>query len=192
VSGEKDGSGAWARQRREKVRVAAERGARRKKYLMASAILLAAVLVVAGTYVITLKGSPKPPARPLGDRVQDHNQTHVSITASSVTDTAKFYKWNATGKTLRFFAVLGSDGQVRTAFDNAYCCYRKDLGERQEGRNIVCNWCNKAYPIDELNRGNLNATTILQCCPANLPSEVAGNDVLIRKSDLEAGGYLFK
>lgn len=192
MSGEEDGSGAWANQRREKVRVAAEGGARRRKYIMASAILLAAVLVAAGTLVIFTKGNTKTPSRPLGGRVQDFNQTHVSISNSSVSDTAKFYKWNTTGKAIRFFAVLGSDGLVRTAFDNAYCCYRKDLGERQEGKNIVCNWCNKAYPIDELNRGNLNATTILQCCPANLPSEVVGDDVLIRKSDLEAGGYLFK
>jgi uncharacterized membrane protein len=127
-----------------------------------------------------------------GNLANDYNETMVSVPLSSVNQTARYYKWDTSGKTIRFFAVLGTDGQVRTAFDNAYCCYRKDLGERQEGPDMVCNLCNKHFPIDELNRGNLNETMAKQCCPADLPHIMDGGNVLIRKSDIEAGAYLFK
>lgn len=188
MDGETDGD--WERRRREKI--AAVQAKRRRRAMFIVAGLVAVAVVAAGAWAYSSMNKTGPAARPPVNNVQDYNQTMVSIRLASVNDTAVFYKWNASGKTVRFFAVMGSDGQVRTAFDNAYCCYHKDLGERQEGDRMVCNWCNKAYPIDELNRNNLNATTVSQCCPANLPHEVAGKLVLIVKSDLEAGAYLFK
>jgi len=182
--------GDWERQRREKIIAAGVKRRRRATFIVAS--LVATAVVAAGAWAYASMDKAGPAARPQVNNVLDYNQTMVSFQLSSVNDTAMFYKWNASGKTIRFFAVRGNDGQVRTAFDNAYCCYHKDLGERQEGDKMVCNWCNKAYPIDDLNHNNLNATMVSQCCPADLPHEVAGSLVLIRKADIEAGAYLFK
>ena len=183
-------NGDWERRRREKIAAAGLK--RRRRAMLIVAALVATAVVAAGAWAYTSMNTAGPVTRPPANNVLDYNQTVVSVQLSSVNDTAVFYRWNASGRTIRFFAVMGSDGQVRTAFDNAYCCYHRDLGERQAGDKMVCNWCNKAYPIDELNRNNLNATMVSQCCPANLPHEVAGNLVLIKKSDLEAGAYLFK
>jgi uncharacterized membrane protein len=182
----------WESQRREKLDAAGDRRRSRRAGLLAGISVLAVVLVVAVAIFMAPGPSTTPAAKPLGEGLSDYNETLVSVAVSSVNDTAKFYNWNATSKTIRFFAVKGSDGQTRTAFDNAYCCYHKDMGERQEGTDIVCNMCNARYPIDELNRGNLNATMVTQCAPADLPHTVMGKYILIKKSDLEAGSYLFK
>jgi len=177
--------------RREKIARARERGSRRRTYLLAGiTVAIIVAMVAAGVYYS--RSAPRVLAPVRGSIANDYNETMVSVPLSTVNQTARYYKWDAAGKTVRFFAVAGSDGQVRTAFDNAYCCYRKDLGERQDGSDMVCNLCNKHYPIDELNRGNLNETMAKQCCPADLPHIVDGGNVLIRKSDIEAGAYLFK
>lgn len=188
MDGEADGD--WERRRREKI--AAAKSKRRRRAMLIVAGLMAAALVAAGILAYESMDRGKPAVRAPVNNVTDYNETMVSVKLSSVNDAAVFFKWQGKEKTIRFFAVMGTDGQVRTAFDNAYCCYHNDLGERQEGGKIVCNWCNKAYPIDDLNRNNLIATMVSQCCPANLPHTVAGNLVLIEKSDLEAGAYLFK
>lgn len=182
----------WEQRRREKIDSAGAGRRRRSIYLICGTVAVALALIVAGELIHAPRSSSNPAAKPLGGKVSDYNETMVSIPLSSVNGTAKFYKWSGAGKTIRFFAVTGSDGQVRTAFDNAYCCYHKDLGERQDGAFIVCNMCQARYPIDDLNRLNLNATTVSQCCPADLPHTVVGKDVLMRKSDIEAGAYLFK
>jgi uncharacterized membrane protein len=181
----------WDEARREKIARAREKGGRRRTYLLAG-IMVAVIVAMVAAGVYFSPGAPRPLAPVQGSMANDYNGTMVSVPLSSVNQTARFYKWDADGKTVRFFAVLGSDGQVRTAFDNAYCCYRKDLGERQEGSDMVCNLCNKHYPIDELNIGNLNETMAKQCCPADLPHIVEGGNVLICKSDIAAGAYLFE
>jgi len=188
MDGETEGD--WERRRREKI--AAAKLKRRRRAILIVAGLMAAAVVAAGIWAYESMDKGKPVVRAPVNDVTDYNQTMVSVKLSSVNNTAVFFKWKGAEKTIRFFAVMGSDGQVRTAFDNAYCCYHNDLGERQEGDKMVCNWCNKAYPIDELNLNNLNATMVSQCCPANLPHIVAGDLVHIEKSNLEAGAYLFK
>jgi uncharacterized membrane protein len=182
----------WEQRRRDKIAASARARRRNRLRLLAAASALVIVAGVAWAVFPGQKSAPAPTAKPVGDRVSDYNETMVSIPVASVNETARFYKWSAPGKTIRFFAVMGSDGQVRTAFDNAYCCYHKDLGERQEGAAMVCNLCEARYPVDDLNRCNLNATSVSQCCPADLPHTVLGKDVLMKKSDLEAGSYLFK
>jgi uncharacterized membrane protein len=183
--------GTWDEARRVKIARAMEKGRNRKTYLLAGVTVAVVIaMVAAGVYFWKSAPSVLAPART--SFASDYNETMVSVPLSSVNQTARYYKWDTAGRTVRFFAVLGSDGQVRTAFDNAYCCFRKDLGERQDGPNMVCNLCNKAYPIDELNHGNLNETMAKQCCPADLPHRIDGGNVLVLKSDLSAGAYLFE
>ena len=181
----------WDDARREKIARAREKGRRRKTYILAG-VTVAVVIAMVAAGVYYWKSAPNVLAPVQTSFAGDYNETMVSVPLSPVNQTARYYKWDTAGKTVRFFAVLGSDGHVRTAFDNAYCCYRKDLGERQEGSDMVCNLCNKHYPIDELNIGNLNETMAKQCCPADLPHIVDGGNILICKSDLAAGAYLFK
>jgi len=184
------GDGDWDARRRQKI--AAARAKRRRLLAYSLVALVLVVAVAAGAWALS-RSAPGPvkPARPATNAVSPYNSTAVSIDMSSLSTNATFYKYES-GKTIRFFAVLGSDGQIRTAFDNAYCCYRRDLGERQEGQNMVCNWCQKSFPIDELNQTNLDPLTVGRCSPAHLRNTVVDERLVIEKSDLEAGSYLFK
>ncbi|MBU0532879.1 DUF2318 domain-containing protein [Candidatus Micrarchaeota archaeon] len=111
----------------------------------------------------------------------------ISIPLSEITETVKYYQYDAGGVAVRYFAVLGSDGVVRTAFDACEVCYRSGKGYTQVGSDVRCNNCGLSFEIDELgtkNKGN-------GCWPAYLPHQTNNDKVLIKKSDLEAGSYMF-
>jgi uncharacterized membrane protein len=182
--------GGWEEGRRQKIAAAAAR--RRRRMVWAMAVVVAGLAAAAGAwaYTASVREPGTAPRHPVG-AVSPYNATAVSVDLASAGATATFYGFETSGRAIRFFAVLGSDGGVRTAFDNAYCCFRRDLGERQEGADMVCNWCGKHFPIDELNRTNLDPLTVGRCCPAHLRNTVVGGKVVIEMADLEAGAYLF-
>ncbi len=111
----------------------------------------------------------------------------VAISLSDVTETVKHYQFDANGVMVKYFAVKGSDGAVRTAFDACEVCYRAKKGYAQVGTDVRCNNCGLSFNIDELGTANRGTG----CWPAYLPNEVIGDEVLIKKSDLESGAYLF-
>jgi uncharacterized membrane protein len=111
----------------------------------------------------------------------------VVIPVSSVTETVLHYEYDVSGTKVRYFAVKGSDGVVRTAFDACEVCYRADKGYSQVGSDVLCNNCGLRFKIDGLGTKNKGSG----CWPAYLPNEVNGDQVVIKKSDLEAGAYLF-
>jgi uncharacterized membrane protein len=112
----------------------------------------------------------------------------VSIPAASIGSEAKFFEYNASGTTIRFFAVKASDGSIKTAFDACDVCNYAKKGYRQQGTNMVCNNCGNKYPIDGLGTENKNPGG---CWPSYLPSSVSGDQVLIQKADLEKGKAMF-
>jgi len=111
----------------------------------------------------------------------------ISIPLSEIDGTVRFYTREVDGATVRFFAVRGSDGEVRTAFDACEVCYRAGKGYSQSGSDVVCNNCGLRFRIDEL--GTRNRGT--GCWPAYLPHQVEGESIVISRSDLAAGAYLF-
>jgi uncharacterized membrane protein len=76
---------------------------------------------------------------------------------------------------------------VRTAFDACEVCYNANKGYSQVGSDMICNNCGLSFKIDGLGTSNKGSG----CWPAYLPNEVKGDNVVIKKSDLEAGAYLF-
>ena len=63
---------------------------------------------------------------------------YVSIQLSDLSNEVKFYEYDDNGVKIRYFAVLGSDGEPRTAFDACDVCggYK---GYRQEGL-VLMQW----------------------------------------------------
>ena len=116
-----------------------------------------------------------------GHKGNQADSTYVRIPLSELSTTAKFYTYG----NARYFAVLGSDGQPRTAFDACQTCGPK--GYTQNGNNMKCKNCGREFSIDSLGVEN----TGYGCWPGYLPSEVAGGEILIKKSDL-AGSKFFK
>lgn len=112
----------------------------------------------------------------------------MTIPLSQVTQQARWYEYDSGGKTIRFFAVKASDGSVKTGFDECDVCYRSGKGYRQEGVYMVCNNCGNKYPITGLGTENKNPGG---CWPGYLPSFIEGENLIIKKSDLDAGRWRF-
>ncbi|VVB53635.1 Uncharacterised protein [uncultured archaeon] len=110
----------------------------------------------------------------------------VKIPLSEVSASMRKYTENLDGASVRYIVVLGSDGQPRTAFDACEVCGGAK-GYRQEGSELVCNNCGKAFRVDDLGAKN----TAGGCWPVNLPHKVEGGYVVIAKSDLSAGKRYF-
>lgn len=147
-------------------------------------LLLAVVLLLGCTSTGTqaAQGTPSQ-SEGGGSEVSDS----VWIPLSDISGTAAFYEYDYDGAKIKYFAVKGSDGVVRTAFDACEVCYRAKKGYRQEGDSVVCNNCGLKFKIDDLGTRNKGSG----CWPAYLPHEVKDGKVYILKDDLEAGSYMF-
>ena len=106
----------------------------------------------------------------------------MNIPLSEVTSNAKWYEYDLGGEKIRFFVVKASDGIIKAAFDACDVCYRYKKGYRQEGDYMVCNNCGNRYPMVGLGTENKNPGG---CWPGYLPNAVKGDNILIKKSDLE-------
>jgi len=113
---------------------------------------------------------------------QTNSDGFVNIPLSEVTSNAKWYGYDLDGEKIRFFVVKTSDGSIKTAFDACDVCYRYKKGYRQEGDYMVCNNCGNRYPMVGLGTENKNPGG---CWPGYLPNIIQGDNVLIKKSDLE-------
>ena len=109
------------------------------------------------------------------------------IPLSEITQTAEFYEYNSGGKTIKYFAVRADDGSVKTGFDACDVCYNKRKGYSQDGDYMVCNNCGNRYPISGLGTENRNPGG---CWPGYLPSTIGGENLVIKKTDLEDGNRL--
>lgn len=113
---------------------------------------------------------------------QTTSESFVSIPLSEVKSQAKWYEYDLGEEKIRFFVVKDSDGNIKTAFDACDVCYRYGKGYRQEGDYMVCNNCGRRYPIAGLGTENKNPGG---CWPGYLPNTIKGDNILIKKSDLE-------
>ena len=99
---------------------------------------------------------------------------------------ARFYRYPSTkGREIEFFVIRSSDGVYRAAFNSCDVCFQTRQGYRQEGDNMVCNKCSQRFPsqyINELKGG---------CNPVPLTRTVQGDVLVVRTSDVQAGGYYF-
>jgi uncharacterized membrane protein len=93
---------------------------------------------------------------------------------------ARFYTYTtAAGQTIRFFVMKSADGIVRAAMDACVVCYRKRLGYRQDGDQMVCNKCGQSFASTRINEVTGG------CNPIPLDRQVAGGRVSIRAAALE-------
>ncbi|MBR9681511.1 MAG: DUF2318 domain-containing protein [Candidatus Altiarchaeota archaeon] len=110
----------------------------------------------------------------------------VKISLSDLSSTLSFYEAETDGVAVKYFAVLGSDGEVRTAFDACDVCggYK---GYEQIGSDIRCINCGRVFKIDGLGTQNRG----YGCWPSYLPHELQGDSVLIGVSNINAGKSRF-
>jgi uncharacterized membrane protein len=136
-----------------------------------------AALIVAFVAVAVFSGS--------GFKTVTAEAGMVKIPLSEVNDgQAHFYKYNGR-KPVNFFVLRSSDGVIRAAFDACDVCFKERKGYRQEGDLMVCNNCGQRFPSVKINvlRGG--------CNPAPLDRVVQGENLVLRASDIESGGFYF-
>ncbi|MBL7051925.1 MAG: DUF2318 domain-containing protein [Nanoarchaeota archaeon] len=119
-----------------------------------------------------------------GDAVLDEDTIQIPI--SEISSTLTKYTLDYNGKEITYFAVLGTDGIVRTAFDGCDICggYK---GYSQRGTDVVCINCGKVFSIDDLGKTNTGGG----CWPTFLDHEIEGDYIVISKSDIEDKAYMF-
>ena len=117
---------------------------------------------------------------------QISDNEYVKIPLSDLSATIKFYTYESDGASIKYFAVLGSDGKPRTAFNACDVCGGYQ-GYRQAGDSIKCNKCGKTFSIDGLGTENKE----YGCWPSYLPHTVDENNLLIKVNDLKSGRNKF-
>ena len=110
----------------------------------------------------------------------------VKVDASSITKEVQKFNYNANGITVTYFAVKGSDGEIRTAFDACDVCGGKK-GYKQQGTDIACINCGKVFKIDGLGTQNKG----YGCWPSFLSHTIKDGQLIIKTSELEAGAFRF-
>lgn len=87
------------------------------------------------------------------------------IPKSEITQTVKFYPYNAQGTKLEILAVKASDGTIRTAFNTCQICNGSPRAYyKQQGSELICQNCGNRYSMDmvEKQRGGCNPIPIMQ------------------------------
>lgn len=161
-----------------------------KKILISLVLLLSVFGCIGQDTGDTVPSSPEAGTGLTGNAVQtppDAGSDAVRISLSEIDSTVRYFKYDSGGVEVRYFAVKGSDGIVRTAFDACKVCYKAGKGYTQVGSDVKCNNCNLQFRIDDLGSKNQGKG----CWPAYLPNKAEGDSIVIQKSDLEAGSYLF-
>lgn len=99
---------------------------------------------------------------------------------------ASFYRITLDGKEIRFFAVKGSDGRIRTALDACDVCFKERKGYQQQGDVMLCRNCNLTFPIDRIGPSSVGG-----CNPHFLPSQQSGDQLLLPVDELKQGARFF-
>jgi uncharacterized membrane protein len=111
------------------------------------------------------------------------NEEYVKIPLSDLSDKVQFYSYD--GK-INYFAVLGSDGKPRTAFDACDVCGGYE-GYEQVGNDIKCKKCGRVFSIDGLGTKNKG----YGCWPSHLSHEIKDDMLLIKIDDIKQGESRF-
>lgn len=110
----------------------------------------------------------------------------VKIPVSDVSSTAKFYKFDADGVTVKYFLVKAPDGTIRSALDACEACFPAKKGYKQDGEFMNCVNCGQKFHVGRV--GMVKGG----CNPHPLKNVVEGDMVVISKAELAEGVKFFK
>ena len=120
------------------------------------------------------------------EKVKVSNGTVTLPVAKLADGKAHFYKIEDSGKEIVFFAAKSADGSYKVAFDACDACFKSRKGYEQQGDKMNCKNCNQKFAI---NRLGPNATG--GCNPGYLPSQLNGNNIVIKVADIKDGARYF-
>ncbi|MBT4804919.1 DUF2318 domain-containing protein [Candidatus Woesearchaeota archaeon] len=150
---------------------------------MKQRIMILGLILITALFIFGCSGNESSSKEPATTTV---NAGLVEIPLNSITDKVQKFDYNAKGVTVTYFAVRGSDGKVRTAFDACDVC-GGNKGYEQQGTDIACINCGKVFKIDGLGTQNKG----YGCWPSYLGHEIKNNNIVIKTSEIEAGAFRF-
>jgi len=112
-------------------------------------------------------------------------QVRVNVADLKPQEVRFFQFLNAGNQEVHFFVGRDKAGQLQVAFDASETCAKYKRGFRHEGEWIVCNKCDKAFRLTEINSGAEG------CPPIPVRHQVAGSELVIAESDILRGWRLF-
>jgi uncharacterized membrane protein len=99
----------------------------------------------------------------------------------------KFFRFlNAGNQEVKFFVGRDARGEIQVAFDASEVCAKTKRGFRQQGEWVVCNKCDKAFRLAEINAGGGG------CKPVPLEHRIAAGEILLAETDILRGWRLFR
>lgn len=146
-------------------------------------VLLLAGGVMAATYFLE-GGFNRADYRPI--MADNQGQVRVDISALGDGEVQFFRFTNAGNQEIFFFVGRDKNRQVHVAFDANEICYKLKRGYRHQGEWMVCNKCDKAFRLTEINAGGGG------CKPVPLAHQLSGDQVLLRENDLLTGWRYFR
>lgn len=100
--------------------------------------------------------------------------------------TVRFYNFlSPANQEVDFFVGRDKDGAVQVGYDASEVCAKRRRGFHHDGEWMVCNTCDKAFRLTEIN------SDAGGCAPVALKHRVDGDRLLIAESDILAGWRLF-
>jgi uncharacterized membrane protein len=117
----------------------------------------------------------------------NQNQNEIKIPISDISTTVSFYYYDSDSKTIQYFAVKDSQGNMHVAFDACDVCYEAKKGYKQTNDVMTCLNCGKEFPITSIGAEN----TAGGCWPSYLPMIIDNESVVIKISDLKAKSFMF-
>ena len=116
----------------------------------------------------------------------DSNGRVVLDVSDLAPGTARFYRFlNVGNQEVKFFAARDSSERIQVAFDANAICYKTKRGYRHQGEWVVCNKCDKAFEVAEINDGGGG------CKPVPLAHTVVDGKLILEESDILTGWRYF-
>ena len=145
-------------------------------------IIIGIIAIIAITIITTILLSSK--TQP----TNEYEDKEIQIPIQELSTTARFYEEELNGVKIKYFVIKDKTGEIKTAFDACDVCYNSKKGYTQEGEYLICNNCGNRYHVSGLGTENKAGGG---CWPSYLPSEVKGDKLIIKISDLAKGSYKF-
>jgi len=147
-------------------------------------VLLAGALIYGADYYFLRGGG----ARADYERISPAPDGTVRIGVGDLGPSqVRFYRFLNTGnQEVMFFVGRDKDGNLQVAFDANELCAKLKRGYRHDGDWVVCNKCDKAFRLEEVNAGGGG------CKPVPLVHRVEGSELVLTEGEILQGWRYFR
>lgn len=120
-------------------------------------------------------------------RVTPDNRGEVRIATSDIRPlNVRFFRFlNSGNQEVKFFVGRDPAGHLQVAFDANETCAKGKRGYRPDGEWVVCNKCDKAFRLTEVNAGGGG------CKPVPLAFREDGGEIRVAEAEILKGWRLF-